>query len=116
MPHCLTPPNHQGPLGAARINALRGEGVTAPVYLSIASKCLEPSNAGTRRHSADNPVVRAQLALSSGDRNIRRGVNTDALLDRLDRRLPHRRRRRREGGAGLGGYSAGRENGGIPAE
>jgi hypothetical protein len=67
------------------IDTLRGEGVPAPVYLSIASKCLEPSNGGTRRHSTDNPVVRAQLALSSGEGNIRRGVNTDALLDGLDR-------------------------------
>ena len=67
------------------IDTLRSEGVTAPVYLSIASKCLEPSNGGFRRHSADNPVVRAQLALSSGEGNIRRGVNTDALLDGLDR-------------------------------
>jgi hypothetical protein len=67
------------------IDTLGGHGVTAPVYLSIASKCLEPSNGGTRRHSADNPVVRAQLALSSGAGNIRRGVNTDAVLDELDR-------------------------------
>jgi hypothetical protein len=67
------------------IDTLRGEGVTAPVYLSIASKCLEPGNGGTRRHSSDNPVVRAQLALSRGEGNIRRGVNTDALLDGLDR-------------------------------
>jgi hypothetical protein len=67
------------------IDTLRGEGVTAPIYLSIASKCLEPSYGGTRSHSADNPVVRAQLALSSGEGNIRRGVNTDALLDGLDR-------------------------------
>jgi hypothetical protein len=68
------------------IDTLRGEGVAAPVYLSIASKCLDPKKRGTRqRHSADNPVVRAQLALSSGAGNIRRGVNTDALLDGLDR-------------------------------
>jgi hypothetical protein len=67
------------------IDTLRGEGVTAPVYLTIASKCVEPSNGDPRRHSADNPVVRAQLALSSGEGNIRRGVNMDALLDRLDR-------------------------------
>jgi hypothetical protein len=67
------------------IDTLRGEGVTAPVYLSIASKCLEPSNGGPRRHSADNPIVRAQLALSSDGRSIRRGVDTDVLLDGLDR-------------------------------
>jgi hypothetical protein len=67
------------------IDTLRGEGVAAPVYVSIASKCLEPSNGGLRRESADNPVVRAQLALSNGEGNIRRAVNTDALLDGLDR-------------------------------
>ncbi|HUH76047.1 MAG TPA: sialate O-acetylesterase [Devosia sp.] len=67
------------------IATLRDEGVTAPFYISIASKCLEPSNGGTKDHQADNPVVRAQLALSSGSRDIRRGVNTDALLDEDDR-------------------------------
>ena len=67
------------------IDTLRGKGVTAPVYLSIASKCVEPGDGNPRRHSADNPVVRAQLALSNGEGNIRRGVNTDALLDGLDR-------------------------------
>ena len=67
------------------IDTLRGKGVTAPVYLSIASKCVEPGNGDQRRHSADNPVVRAQLSLSSGEGYIRRGVNTNALLDGLDR-------------------------------
>ena len=67
------------------IDTLRGKGVTAPVYLSIASKCVEPGNGDPRRHSADNPVVRAQLALSGGEGNIKRGVNTDALLNGLDR-------------------------------
>ena len=61
------------------------KGVAAPVYLSIASKCVEPNNGDPRRHSADNPVVRAQLAFSSGKGDIRRGVNTDALLGELDR-------------------------------
>ena len=67
------------------ISTLRGGGVKAPVYLSIASKCLEPSNGGKRKNDADNPVVRAQLSLSSGENEIRRGVDTDALLDDLDR-------------------------------
>jgi hypothetical protein len=67
------------------IDTVRGEGVTAPVYITIASKCVEPNNGDPRRHSADNPVVRAQLALSNGESNIRRGVNMDALLDGLDR-------------------------------
>ena len=67
------------------IDTLRGKGVTTPVYVSIASKCVEPGNGDPRRHSADNPVVLAQLALSGGEGNIKRGVNTDALLDGLDR-------------------------------
>lgn len=67
------------------IDTLRAQGVTAPFYISIASKCLEPSNGGTRDHVADNPVVRAQLALSSGSGSVRRGVSTDALLGEDDR-------------------------------
>lgn len=67
------------------IDTLRGVGVTAPFYISIASKCLEPSNGGTRDHVADNPVTRAQLELSSGTVDIRRGVDTDALLNADDR-------------------------------
>ncbi|MCE4222568.1 sialate O-acetylesterase [Methylobacterium sp. C25] len=67
------------------IDTLRGQGVSAPFYVSIASKCLEPSNGGFKEDVADNPVVRAQLALSSGAGGIRRGVNTDALLGEDDR-------------------------------
>jgi hypothetical protein len=66
-------------------DTLRGQGVSAPIYVTIASKCLEGSNGGTKVHSADNPVVRAQLALSNGSGGIMRGVNTDALLDDDDR-------------------------------
>lgn len=67
------------------ITTLRDEGVSAPFYISIASKCLEPSNGGTKDHIADNSVVRAQLALSSGSGDIKRGVNTDVLLGEDDR-------------------------------
>ncbi|MBY3092937.1 hypothetical protein E0I74_20125 [Rhizobium laguerreae] len=67
------------------VDTLRQHGVEAPVYISIASKCLEPSNGGFKEHIPDNAVVRAQLALSKSGHGIREGVNSDALLDGDDR-------------------------------
>lgn len=67
------------------IDTLRAQGIAAPFYITIASKCLEPSNGGTRDHVADNPVTRAQVELSSGNDDIRRGVDMDALLNADDR-------------------------------
>lgn len=67
------------------VDTLRKGDVTAPVYISIASKCLEPSNGGFKTNSPDNSIVRAQMSLSQEGGTIRRGVNTDALLDGNDR-------------------------------
>ncbi len=67
------------------VSSLRSHGVAAPVYVAIATKCLGASNGGTRLHSADNPVARAQLALPDPGANLRSGVNSDALLGDLDR-------------------------------
>jgi hypothetical protein len=67
------------------IDTLREQNINAPVYISIASKCLEPSNGGFKIDAPDNPVVRAQFALSKGGNGLKRGVNTDALLDEADR-------------------------------
>ncbi len=67
------------------VDTLRQQNVDARVYVSIASKCLEPSNGGFKSHSPDNAIVRAQEELSNGEDRIERGVNTDALLDELDR-------------------------------
>ncbi|TBE54494.1 sialate O-acetylesterase [Rhizobium ruizarguesonis] len=67
------------------VDTLRQHGVQAPVYISIASKCLEPSNGGFKEHIPDNAIVRAQLALSKSGHGIREGVNSDALLDGEDR-------------------------------
>lgn len=67
------------------VDTLRGQNIDAPVYLSIASKCLEPSNNGFRTDAPDNAIVRAQLALSKSGNGLRQGVNTDALLDEVDR-------------------------------
>ncbi|QIG70423.1 putative acetylesterase protein [Rhizobium phage RHph_N28_2] len=67
------------------VDTLRQHGVEAPVYISVASRCLEPSNGGFKEHIPDNPVVRAQLALSRSGHGIREGVDSDALLDGDDR-------------------------------
>jgi hypothetical protein len=67
------------------VDTLRRHGVEAPVYISIASKCLEPSNGGFKEHIPDNAIVRAQLALSKSGHGILKGVNSDALLDGDDR-------------------------------
>lgn len=67
------------------VDTLRQHGVVAPVYISIASKCLEPSNGGFKAHIPDNAIVRAQLALQKSGHGIREGANSDALLDGEDR-------------------------------
>lgn len=67
------------------VDSLRSENITAPIFISIASKCLEASNGGTRFHSENNPIVHAQLALPNEEKAIKLGVNTDTLLDRIDR-------------------------------
>ncbi|ARM87401.1 SGNH family esterase protein [Rhizobium sp. CIAT894] len=67
------------------VDTLRQHGVEAPVYISIASKCLEPSNGGFKEHIPDNAIVQAQVALSKSGHGIREGVNSDALLDGDDR-------------------------------
>jgi hypothetical protein len=67
------------------VATLRGLGVASPVYVSVASKCLEPSNGGFKEHTPDNAIVRAQLALAKSGNGIRQGVNTDVLLNGDDR-------------------------------
>lgn len=67
------------------VKSLRDLGGQSPVFVSVASKCLEASNGGTCFHSADNAIVRAQIALPNTQNGIKSGVNTDALLDEVDR-------------------------------
>ncbi len=67
------------------VDTLREQGIGAPVHITIASKCLEPSNGGFKTHVPDNAIVRAQLALSKGGNGLREGVNTDTLLGEIDR-------------------------------
>src|SRR5262245_56142745 len=56
-------------------DVLRALKVKAPVYVSVATKCLL---AGP--YVEDNSVVRAQIALAGADGNLRAGINSDQLL------------------------------------
>ncbi|SHE69362.1 hypothetical protein SAMN02745157_0728 [Kaistia soli DSM 19436] len=67
------------------VDTLRQQGVDAPVYISTATKCLEPSNGGFKVHDPDNAIVRAQEALHKAGNGIRAGIDTDILLDEVDR-------------------------------
>jgi hypothetical protein len=62
------------------VASLRHAGVTAPIFISVASKCgIEPA------WRPDNPVTRAQRALPDPKLGIYAGVDTDALMVPLDR-------------------------------
>jgi len=67
------------------VDTLRGQDVSAPVYIAIASRCLEPSNGGFKVHVPENAIVHAQQALSKSGNGVREGVNTDTLLTEDDR-------------------------------
>ncbi|MBS1174504.1 MAG: putative secreted protein [Burkholderiaceae bacterium] len=61
-------------------DALRQQGMDAPIYVSQASQCWMDMY-----WRANNPVVMAQRALANPEKNIRAGVNSDALMGALDR-------------------------------
>jgi hypothetical protein len=63
------------------VDTLRDHQINSPVFVSVATKCLEASNGGLRFHSTNNAIVRAELALPNPQKGIRSGVNTDALLE-----------------------------------
>ena len=62
------------------VRSLRGIGVTAPVYVSVATKCLLMGP-----YSQDGPIARAQADLPSVEAGVRAGVNSDRLLADADR-------------------------------
>jgi hypothetical protein len=64
----------------ALLDTLRSEGVTAPVLVSVATKCSI-----LRSHAADNPVQIAQRSLPAIAPGVYAGVDTDALLNDIDR-------------------------------
>ncbi|MEA2757864.1 MAG: hypothetical protein QOH65_477 [Methylobacteriaceae bacterium] len=59
---------------------LHGWGVTAPIYVSITSHCGDGES-----WSPDNPVSRAQRRLADSAEGFTAGVDSDSLLDALDR-------------------------------
>lgn len=62
------------------VESLRQEGVTAPIYASVATKCgTDPL------WTKNNPVASAQMKLPDSSRMIFAGPNTDELLNYLDR-------------------------------
>jgi hypothetical protein len=60
---------------------LRAWGIAAPIYVSVATRCQEPED----QWSADNPISRAQRKLGSSGEGFAPGIDTDALLNALDR-------------------------------
>ena len=60
---------------------LRSLGVTAPIYVSIATRCEQIHNLWSK----DNPISRAQRRLGNSGEGFAPGVDTDTLLSDLDR-------------------------------
>jgi hypothetical protein len=64
------------------VESIRSESVNAPIYPSVATKCgKDPA------WSPDNPIAIAQRTLANEDRSrmIFRGIDTDSLMDSVDR-------------------------------
>jgi hypothetical protein len=55
------------------LNGFRQQGVRAPLYVSVATRCGTPWR-------PDNPVAQAQAAVVRRDAQLREGVNMDRLL------------------------------------
>lgn len=65
------------------VESLRDHNLDAPLYVSIASKCwLNDLSGGWKEN---NPVSLAQSMLDDSSLKIYRGVNTDRLMNRIDR-------------------------------
>ena len=63
------------------VKSIRADGVDAPVYISVASRCEVTDVAWT----ASNPIADAQRSLPNAEAHILRGVDTDALVGPSDR-------------------------------
>ena len=63
------------------IAGLRDEGVRAPVYVAVATRCTAAAPAWT----PDNVIARVQRTIGSADPTVRAGVDADALLAATDR-------------------------------
>jgi hypothetical protein len=60
---------------------LHAWGVTAPIYVSIATRCEQIDE----QWSPDNPIANAQRKLASSGEGFALGADTDSLLNALDR-------------------------------
>jgi hypothetical protein len=60
---------------------LRTWGVTAPIYVSIATRCEQIDE----RWSPENPINKAQRKLAGSGEGFLAGADTDSLLNALDR-------------------------------
>jgi len=60
------------------LSSIRDQGIEAPMFASVATKCAPEWN-------ADNPTARAQKALPSLGQKVFAGVDTDYLIDDPDR-------------------------------
>ena len=81
------------------VASLRAADIMAPVYVSVATKCLLAGS-----YSEGNPIALAQAALPKSQVGLWRGVDFDRLLSDVDRYdgSPFQRFWNLEDGAGLG--------------
>lgn len=64
------------------VAAMRSSGLTAPIYLTLATKCMPDDYPW----SPDNPIAKAERALPARINGLTIGVDRDALIKTLDRR------------------------------
>ena len=62
------------------VASLRAADIMAPVYVSVATKCMLAGS-----YSEGNPIALAQAALPKSQRGLWRGVNSDRMLAEVDR-------------------------------
>lgn len=60
------------------LSTIRDQGIDAPMFVSVATKCAPEWN-------ADNPTARAQKSLPNPERKVFPGVDTDYLVSDADR-------------------------------
>ena len=69
--------DYRGMFGSL-LSTIREQGIDAPMFVSVATKCAPEWN-------ADNPVARAQKVLPSLQQKVFAGVDTDSLVGDADR-------------------------------
>jgi hypothetical protein len=75
-----TPADRYTAMFDSLLGSLRGQGVDAPVFVSVASRCRDYD-----KWHPDNAIAAAQQALPDSRKGTYSGVNTDALMEFPDR-------------------------------